>query len=182
MMSLLAALSRRIDAVNEVVGKAVSWLAIVMVLVQFAVVVMRYIFGLGSIMMQESVVYMYAVIFMAGAGYTLLRDGHVRIDILYRGANRRRKALVNLVGVVIFLIPVSLLIWIKSFPYVASSWRVLEGSRETSGIPAVFLLKSFILVFAALLLLQGVSLAIRSLLILGGDAESEAPSGEREAL
>ena len=182
MMSLLAALSRRIDAVNEVVGKAVSWLAIVMVLVEFAVVVMRYIFGLGSIMMQESVVYMYAVIFMAGAGYTLLRDGHVRIDILYRGANRRRKALVNLVGVVIFLIPVSLLIWIKSFPYVASSWRVLEGSRETSGIPAVFLLKSFILVFAALLLLQGVSLAIRSLLILGGDAESEAPSGEREAL
>ena len=182
MMSLLATLSRKIDAVNDVVGRAVSWLAIVMVLVQFAVVLMRYIFGLGSIMMQESVVYMYAVIFMAGAGYTLLRDGHVRIDIFYRGANQRRKALVNLGGVVIFLIPVSLLIWIKSFPYVASSWRVLEGSKETSGIPAVFVLKSFILVFAALMLLQGVSLAIRSLLILGGRAESEASSGEREDL
>ena len=180
MLSLLATLSRKIDAVNNVVGRAVSWLAIVMVLVQFVVVLMRYVFGLGSIMMQESVVYMYAVIFMAGAGYTLLRDGHVRIDIFYRGADRRRKALVNLCGVVIFLIPVSLLIWIKSFPYVASSWRVLEGSKETSGIPAVFLLKTIILVFAALLLLQGVSLAIRSLLILGGHAESEAPSGERE--
>ena len=181
-MSLLASLSRKIDAINDVVGRAVSWLAIVMVLVQFVVVLMRYVFGLGSIVMQESVVYMYAVIFMAGAGYTLLRDGHVRIDIFYRGASRRLKALVNLGGVVIFLIPVSLLIWIKSFPYVASSWRVLEGSKETSGIPAVFVLKSFILVFAALMLLQGLSLAIRSLLILGDAAESEAPPGEREGL
>ena len=181
-MSLVASLSRKIDAINDVVGRAVSWLAIVMVLVQFVVVLMRYVFGLGSIVMQESVVYMYAVIFMAGAGYTLLRDGHVRIDIFYRGASRRLKALVNLGGVVIFLIPVSLLIWIKSFPYVASSWRVLEGSKETSGIPAVFVLKSFILVFAALMLLQGLSLAIRSLLILGDAAESEAPPGEREGL
>ena len=180
MVSFLAATSRWIDAVNDVVGRAVSWLAILMVVVQFVVVLMRHVFGLGSIMMQESVVYMYAVMFMAGAAYTLLRDGHVRVDILYRGADRRRQALVNLCGVVIFLVPVFLLIWIKSFPYVASSWRVLEGSKETSGIPAVFVLKSFILVFAALLLLQGVSLAIRSLLILGGRAESEAGSGERE--
>jgi len=133
-------------------------------------------------MMQESVVYMYAVIFMAGAAYTLLRDGHVRVDILYRGADRRRKALVNLCGVVIFLIPVSLLIWIKSFPYVASSWAVLEGSRETSGIPAVFVLKTFILVFAGLVLLQGISLAIRSVLILRGVFESDPPSRDRKGI
>ena len=99
MVSFLATTSRWIDAVNDAVGRAVSWLAIVMVLVQFVVVLMRHIFGLGSIMLQESVVYMYAVLFMVGAAYTLLRDGHVRVDILYRGASRRRQALVNLCGV-----------------------------------------------------------------------------------
>ena len=178
MVSFLATTSRWIDAVNDAVGRAVSWLAIVMVLVQFVVVLMRHIFGLGSIMLQESVVYMNAVLFMVGAAYTLLRDGHVRVDILYRGASRRRQALVNLCGVVIFLIPVSLLIWIKSFPYVVTSWSVLEGSRETSGIPAVFLLKTVILVFAALVLLQGISLAIRSVLLLADKQAAEEPPSE----
>ena len=182
MVSFLAATSRWIDAVNHVVGRAVSWLAILMVVVQFVVVLMRHVFGLGSIMMQESVVYMYAVMFMAGAAYTLLRDGHVRVDILYRGADRRRQALVNLCGVVIFLVPVFLLIWIKSFPYVASSWAVLEGSRETSGIPAVFALKTVILVFAALVLLQGISLAIRSVLVLAGKAEAAEPASDHEGV
>lgn len=167
-MSLLASVAQRIDAFNHNIGKAVAWLALVMVIVQFIVVIMRYVFGIGSIFMQESIIYLHAIVFMVGAGYTLLHNGHVRVDIFYREARPRQKAVVDLLGVVIFLIPVCGLIWWVSWPYVASSWKVFEGSRETSGIQGVFLLKSVILLFVVLVVLQGISLAIRSLLTLAG--------------
>ncbi len=167
-MFLASALIRRIDALNEIVGRAVSWLALAMVLLQLVVVIMRYVFGLGSLFMQESIVYMHGILFMAAVGYTLLHNGHVRVDIFYRTAPPRTKAMVNLAGVVFFLLPVCVLVWWMSWPYIAMSWSVLEGSRETSGIPALFLLKSVILVFAALLFLQGLSLGLRSLLLLLG--------------
>ncbi len=167
-MKIFLALESGINAINERIGRAVAWLAIVIVLVQFAIVILRYVFGIGSLFVQESMVYMFAVLFMACAGYTLLHDGHVRVDIFYRTASAKRKALVDLVGVVIFLIPVCLLVWIMSWPYVSASWAVFEGSRETSGIQAVFLLKSLIPLFAGLLGLQGLALAVRSGLFLLG--------------
>nr|WP_184046062.1 TRAP transporter small permease subunit [Roseospira visakhapatnamensis] len=152
-----------------------------MVLVQFLVVVLRYVFGLGFIWMQESIVYMHGLLFMVGAGYTLLQDGHVRVDVFYRDASRRRQALVNLAGSVLFLIPFCTLILWVSIDYVGNAWRVLEGSKETSGIQGVFLLKSVILVFGALVLLQGVSVIARSLLTLTGrDGDAPRP-GEGEA-
>jgi TRAP-type mannitol/chloroaromatic compound transport system permease small subunit len=129
---------------------------------------MRYVFGYGSIMMQESVIYLHAILFMIGSGYTLLHNGHVRLDIFYRDASIRTKALVDLWGSIGLLIPVTVLIWWFSWPYVAGSWEVLEGSRETSGIHAVFLLKTVILVFAALMFVQGISLLARSMLTLKG--------------
>lgn len=180
-MTYLRALADAIDSLNDTIGRAVSWLALSMVIVQFVIVVMRYVFGLGSIMMQESVIYMYGVLFMVGAGYTLLNDGHVRIDIFYRGAAAGRRALVNLLGVIIFLWPVCLLIWVKSLPYVAASWKVYEGSRETSGIQAVFLLKTVILIFTVLVALQGLSLVARSLLTLTGDEDPQA-QGQSEGV
>ncbi len=167
-MIFLSSVAQRIDALNENIGKAVAWLALFMVIVQFIVVIMRYVFGIGSIFMQESIIYLHATVFMLGAGYTLLHHGHVRVDIFYREASPRRKAVVDLLGVAIFLIPVCALIWWGSWSYVANSWRVFEGSRETSGIQAVFLLKTVILVFVVLVVLQGISLAIRSLLTLAG--------------
>tara|TARA_R100000789_G_scaffold97488_1_gene100067 strand:- start:296 stop:838 length:543 start_codon:yes stop_codon:yes gene_type:complete len=167
-MQALASLSAVINRFNNAVGKWIAWLALVMVLIQFAVVVMRYIFGLGSIMMQESIIYMHAILFMVGAGYTLLHEGHVRVDIFYREASLRTKAIVDLGGALFFLIPVALLIWIYSWQYVVSSWEVLEGSKETSGIPAVFLLKSVILMFCGLVIAQGVSMIIASVLRLTG--------------
>lgn len=167
-MSHLASLARIIDAVNERVGRTIAWAALAMVLVQFTVVVLRYVFGFGSILMQESVIYLHAVLFMIGAGYTLLHDGHVRLDIFYRDASIRTKALVDLWGSIGLLIPVTVLIWWFSWPYVAGSWKVLEGSKETSGIHAVFLLKTVILVFAALMFAQGISLLVRSILTLTG--------------
>ncbi len=175
-MKSLPSLARAIDNANETIGRFIAWAALIMVLIQFLVVVMRYVFGLGSIMMQESVIYLHAILFMVGAGYTLLHNGHVRVDVFYREASPQRKALVDLAGVIVFLIPVCVVIWWYSWPYVGASWRVFEGSRETSGIQAVFLLKSVILVFTGLMILQGIALAIKSLLLLiEGTGTSQSP-------
>lgn len=184
-MTPLPALARSIDGLNRIVGQATAWLALFMVLVQFLVVVLRYVFGLGFIWMQESIMYMHGILFMAGAGYTLLQDGHVRVDVFYRDASRRNQAWVNLVGTILFLIPFcGLILWVSK-DYVANSWRVLEGSKETSGIQGIFVLKSVILVFGGLVILQGVSIVVRSVLTLtgqdGGTPDPSPHTGQEEA-
>lgn len=151
-----------IDRLNRAVAAVVMWLAVAMVLVQFANVVLRYVFAVGFIGLQQSVVYMHALLFMLGAGYALAVDAHVRIDIFYRGASPRRKALVDLAGAVLFLLPVAVATFWLSLGYVASSWRILEGSTERSGLPFVFALKTAIWLFAGLLGLQGLALALRA--------------------
>ena len=183
-MRLLASLSRRIDAINEFVGVAVSWVALLMVLTQFVVVVMRYVFGVGSVIMQESIVYMHATLFLVVAGYTLLHNGHVRCDIFYAAATPKRKALIDLCGVFVFLIPLCSLLWWVSWPYVSAAWAVLEGSPEGMlGIPGVYLLKTTILVFAGLVFMQGLSMAAHSLLVLAGiEGEGAAGDGGEGAL
>ena len=160
-----------IDALNERIGQAVSWLALLIVLVQFLIVVGRYVFGIGSIWVQELIVYMFGFLFMLGAAYTLRHDGHVRVDIFYREAPPRSKALVNLIGSILFLIPVCALIFWVAWPYVMQSWSIWEGSQEASGIPARYLQKTAILGFAVLMALQGLSMAIRSVLVLQGNAK-----------
>ncbi|MCB1736121.1 MAG: TRAP transporter small permease subunit [Gammaproteobacteria bacterium] len=160
-----------IDALNEFVGRGVAWLTLIMVLVTFTVVLLRYGFNLGWIAMQESITYMHAAVFMLGAGYTLLHDGHVRVDIFYRGMAPKRKAAIDLFGALFLLLPTFLfLIW-ASWDYVADSWAVQEASAETGGIPYRYLLKSVILLMAGLMILQGLSQALRSLLILLGRIE-----------
>lgn len=159
-----------IDRVNEGIGRAVAWLAIAIVLVQFAVVLGRYVFGIGSIWAQESVIYLHALMFMLAAAYTLKNDGHVRVDIFYREATPAKKALVDLAGAALLLLPVCILIAWVSRNYVAVSWSVLEGSKEASGIRGVFLLKTAIVVFALQMALQGISMAMHALWALGGDA------------
>lgn len=184
MLNSQMALMRLIDRLNEAIGRATAWVALILVLMQFAVVLLRYVFGVGFIFMQESIFYLHSFVFMVGAGYTLLHDGHVRIDIFYRAASARWQAQVNLVGVLVLLLPACAVIWWSSWPYVCQSWKVLEGSSETSGIQALFLLKSLILVFVILIALQGISLALRSALVLAGREEpknseslaKEAPS------
>ncbi|HEX5079452.1 MAG TPA: TRAP transporter small permease subunit, partial [Geminicoccaceae bacterium] len=119
--------------------------------------------------MQESIVYMHAIIFMVAGGYTLLHNGHVRCDIFYAAASPRRQALIDLVGVAVFLLPTCALIGWAAWPYVAQAWAVHEGSPEgTLGIRGVYLLKSVILVFAVLVALQGLAVAIHSTLRLAG--------------
>ncbi|MFN4355265.1 TRAP transporter small permease subunit [Parvibaculum sp.] len=167
-MTALDRIAGWIDALNEGVGRTVSWLALFMVLVQFIVVLQRYVFGIGSIFMQESIVYMHGTLFMLVAGYTLLHNSHVRVDVFYRTMKPQAKAWVDLLGTIFLLWPVCYLIFSVSLPYVEASWAVREGSRETSGIQGVYLLKSVILGFVVLLALQGLSTIIHAMRILSG--------------
>ncbi|MEP0070693.1 TRAP transporter small permease subunit [Pyruvatibacter sp.] len=166
-----------IDGLNNRIGRTVSWLALIMVVVQFVIVVQRYVFGIGSIWMQESIVYMHGFLFMLAAGYTLLHNGHVRVDVFYREATPRRKAMTDLFGVIFFLLPLCIAVAWLAWPYVSNSWAIFEGSKETSGIHGVYLLKTVIIIFAGLVALQGVSLAAHSVRILMGHEEPspEAP-------
>jgi TRAP-type mannitol/chloroaromatic compound transport system permease small subunit len=169
----LTAIADRIDAVTGTIGRAVMWCALVVVLLQFVVVVLRYAFGIGSIWLTESIIYAHAALFMLAAAWTLRENGHVRVDIFYADAPPRRKALVDLFGALLLLIPfVVVLAWL-SLPYVARSWVILERSRETSGLPAVFLLKTLIPLFALLMALQGVSQAIRAVDVLRASTHRE---------
>jgi TRAP-type mannitol/chloroaromatic compound transport system permease small subunit len=178
-LQLIGAVARLIDRINEAVGWLVSWLALGLVLVQFTVVLMRYVFGIGSIPMQEGLIYMHATLFLVAAAYTLKHDGHVRVDIFYRGASATAKAWVDLMGSLVFLLPVMWVIWNTGFPYVAASWSIHEGSTETAGIQAVFLLKTMILVFAVLVAVQGISTIIHCILRLTGrEAPPPPPTGE----
>ena len=166
-------LARLLDALSDLTGRAIAWLTAGMVLTTFLVVVLRYGFDWGSIALQESVTYLHAVVFMLGAAYTLRHDGHVRVDIFYRKLGPRGQAVVNLLGSLLLLLPVSLYILIESWPYVMSSWDVLEGSREAGGLPGVYLLKTLLLLMPALLVLQGLADGLRALLLLrsgAGDA------------
>jgi len=168
-LSSLRYFAESIDKLNEGIGRTIAWLTLCMVLLQFVVVVMRYVFGIGSVIAQEAIVYMHATVFLAGAAYTLLHKGHVRCDIFYSDATPRTRAIIDLIGVFLFLLPMCIMIFWVSWPYVANAWAVLEGSPEGRlGIPGVFLLKTVILVFAALLGLQAISLAIHAGLRLAG--------------
>jgi len=170
-MEALAHLVRAIDRMNELIGRAVSWLTLAMVLITFSVVVMRYGFAWGRVWIQESYVWLHGIVFMLGAGYTLLHNGHVRVDIFYRPGSARFKAWVDLFGTLLLLAPVIVFVAIVTWPYVVESWSKLEASREAGGLPALFLLKSVILGFCGLILAQGLSLAARSILVLAGHPE-----------
>ena len=170
-MEALAHLVRAIDRMNELIGRAVSWLTLAMVVITFSVVVMRYGFAWGRVWIQESYVWLHGIVFMLGAGYTLLHNGHVRVDIFYRPGSARFKAWVDLFGTLLLLAPVIVFVAIVTWPYVVESWSKLEASREAGGLPALFLLKSVILGFCGLILAQGLSLAARSILVLAGHPE-----------
>jgi TRAP-type mannitol/chloroaromatic compound transport system permease small subunit len=165
---------RSIDIFNEQLGRIVSWFALILVLMQFAVVLLRYVFGLGFIPMQESIVFMHAMLFLVAAGYTLLHDGHVRVDIFYGGATELNKARVNFFGVVVFLWPICALLTWKSLIFVGASIRVWEGSPEGTFMP-FWLLKSMLLVFPFVLSLQGFSLLVKSWLVMTGQEPIDPP-------
>ncbi|MGI9286531.1 MAG: TRAP transporter small permease subunit [Pseudomonadales bacterium] len=155
-----------IDRFTQVCGRGLAWLLYAMMLITCAVVTLRYGFSIGSIALQESVIYLHGLVFMLGAAYALQRDAHVRVDIFYRNFSPRRKALVNLLGTLVFLLPVCVFIIYVSWNYVDSAWSIRETSVESQGIAAVFLLKTLIPLMAVLLLVQAVAEIIRNALRL----------------
>ena len=154
-----------LDRISAVTGRVTAWLTLFMVVVTFLVVVMRYLFAAGFIWVQESVVWMHAVVFMLGAAYTLRDEEHVRVDVFYRTMSARKRAWVDIVGVVIFLLPLCVFLAWNSWDFVAQSWSIRESSREPGGLPYPFLplLKSVILLMPVAVALQGLSLFLAAL-------------------
>lgn len=157
------------ESVVRGAGRLVMWFVLALGLVQFAVVILRYVFGLNFIFMQESVTYMHGAVFLLAGGYALLTDDHVRVDIFYRGASPNRKALIDLLGTYLLLFPTCLVILWTASGYVGQSWLAHEGSAEQSGVQGVFLLKSLIPAFAILVMLAGFVVSARAAARLRGE-------------
>lgn len=154
-----------IERFSDLLGRATSWLTLGMVLTTFAVVVLRYAFGAGIIWLQEAITWMHATVFMLGAAYTLQQEEHVRVDIFYRDMSERRRAIVNIGGLLLFLWPMCGYLLFEAFDYVAASWSLRESSREAGGLPYPFvpLLKSLLVLMPLTVALQGLAIFLRAL-------------------
>jgi len=174
MLNVVKAFCGAIDRVNEAVGRMVSWVSLLLVLVVFVDVFMRYLFRTSFVFTQELEWHLFAFIFLIGAGYTLLHDGHVRVDIIYQRLDAKGRAWINLIGVILFLIPGCWLVISTSWKFVGTSFSMLEGSPDPGGIPFRFIVKSTMTVGFVLLLLQGISMGLHALLrILGVETDRE---------
>ena len=162
-----------LTGINAAIGRFVAWFMPLMTAGVLAIVLFSSVFRLGWVWPGELVAYLHAILFTAAAAYTLACDEHVRIDIWYGRMSARGRAMVNLIGVLLLLIPVCVVILVYAFPYVRGSWAVREYSPEGAGLPAVFILKSFILIMPVLLLLQGAAMAMHSVVVLSGGGEEE---------
>ena len=165
-MRIITALSARLDGYSEACGRLLAWLLPLLMLNTCAVVFLRYGLEQGSTFMRELSVYLHATVFMLGAGYTLKRDGHVRVDIFYRQFSRRAKAWVNALGTLVFLFPLCGYVILISWDFVGHAWLIRESSGEPGGIPAVFLLKTLIPLMAVNVAIQGLAELLRSVAVL----------------
>lgn len=162
-METLRKICRIIDTLNEWTGRGVAFITAGLVAVVFGDVVMRYLFKKSFVVVQELEWHLFGLIFLIGAGYTLLYDGHVRVDIIYQRLRPKARAWINFVGVISFLVPGCLMVIITSWKFMHNSWMVLEGSPDPGGIPFRFIIKGAIAVGFALLLLQGIAMGLKSL-------------------
>jgi len=172
VQKLMSELANKIEKLSEWSGRVVSWLTLMMVLLVFVVVVLRYAFNIGSIELQESITYLHGMIFLLAASFTLKEDEHVRVDVFYSAMSHQKRAWVDLMGTLVFLFPVCIYIFTMSLDYVLLSWRIGEASGEAGGLPALYLLKSLILIMPILMMLQGLAWIIRRVLYLFAGAES----------
>ena len=156
----------KIENVSELTGQFTAWFTLFIVLITFIVVILRYVFDIGSIALQESITYFHAFVFMLGAAYTLKHEGHVRVDIFYRKISKIKKAWVDLLGTLFLLFPVCLFILYSSWEYVITSWRLHEGSAEAGGLAYVYILKTTLIIMPLLILIQGIAIALKNLLLI----------------
>ena len=158
---ILTKIADQLDRVLDRLGQAISWLNLLMAIIVLVIVVLRYWLSIGSVALQESITYLHAALFMLGISYTLQHNGHVRVDIFYRNFSARRRALVNLAGLIMFLIPTCVLIIVSSWDYVNASWATGERSEESSGIAFVYGLKTLMIIMPSLLIVQGIAGGLR---------------------
>jgi TRAP-type mannitol/chloroaromatic compound transport system permease small subunit len=176
-MEAIKTITRWIDRLNEWVGSGVAWVTLGLVLVVFVDVVMRYMLNKSFVFTQELEWHLFGFIFMIGAGYTLLHDGHVRVDIIYQRLGIKGRAWTNLLGVILFLIPGCIMVISTSWQFAANSFSMMEGSPDPGGIPFRFIIKGCIPVGFTLLLLQGISLGLHSFMqIIGAEKAEEEKS------
>jgi len=176
-MRALSAFAQLVDAINEWTGRIAAWLIFGAVIVCFLVATLRYGFSIGFAWMQELYIWQHAAAFMLGAGYTLLHNRHVSVDILTNRFTARTRAWLDIVSTFLFLFPWLAVVAIYSAPFILSSWSVRESSSAADGLPGLFLLKSVIWAFCALLFLQGLSQVIhRALFLAGYDTKPEHPA------
>ena len=161
-INILKNLCYTINYINKIAGFICALLVVLMSLNVFLVVVLRYLFGISFIWMQETYVWMHAYIFMLGAGFTYLSDDHVRIDIIYRSSSKLYKSLVDSIGIIFLLFPFLYIIWNYSYPFVYKSWQMNEISREAGGLGMLYLLKLAILLFVILLSIQAIAKIINN--------------------
>ena len=162
------------DSSIERLGNVLNVLMIALVCVVIVVVVGRYFFEIGSVALQELTTYLHATIFMLGIAYTLKHDGHVRVDIFYRNFSKRSQALINVIGGLVFILPISVFVGWSSWEYVVASWSVMETSTENNGLPFVYLLKTVMLIMPFLLAIQGLITVAKNLLALYGSPSTSA--------
>ncbi len=175
-MNFLRKMVLWVDKLNGWIGSyVVSCAVFLFILVIFSNVILRYVFNTSFVFMAELEWHLFAFVFLMGAGFTLLSDGHVRVDIFYSTMNRRNKALVNLVGVIGLLIPCGYLVLSTTIPWVVDAYKVGEMSLDPGGIPARFVIKAALPLGYLLMLLQGISLGIKSVFILLGKPLETSP-------
>ncbi len=162
-----------LEHINRAVGLSVRWLVLLMLLIQFVVVILRYTLGYSSIAINESVLYLHATVFMLGAGYTLLIDGHVRVDIFYAKAGKRTQAKIDLFGHIALLMPAMLALLYWTWPSVYNAWKIKEGAISVGGIPATWVMKLLIPGFCILLLIQSLACLLQKVLLLFGNLFSD---------
>lgn len=167
-MKLVVAISRILDWPSRVIGAGLFWLVAAIVLLKFWTVAMRYLFSSTSIKLQDSVIYAHATLFMLMVGYAFLRDDHVRVDMFYARLSARGRAVIDLIGVLFGIVPLCIILGWFSWGYVQAAWHIHEGALFFGGLPYTYLLKSVIMGFVVLLMLQGLAIALRCIAVIGG--------------
>ena len=139
---------------SEKIGRISSLLVLFLILLVSVSVILRYVFSIGFIWIQDLYIWIHAIFILLGISYTLKMDNHVRIDLLYRNLNKKKRNLINLIGLIIFAIPLTYILLVNGLDYFTRSYNLNEGSKESGGLPNIYILKFFIFFLGILLLLE----------------------------
>ncbi len=180
-MNFLVKISALIDSFSEVTGKAVSWLTLVMVVLVTVDVLLRYMFHISFVAVQELEWHLFALVFLLGGGYTLRHNAHVRVDVIYQRLGRKARAWINIIGTIIFLFPGCFLMISTSIPFVQSSIALHEMSPDPGGLPGRYLIKMAIPLAFIFMAVQGLSLIIHSIMDIAGFKHDDGKTREGNA-